>query len=269
MPLSRDFAEFHKSITGELNITQNRIRNLIGDRHWLSDGEHREAVLRKALRNHVPEAFHVGKGFISFEDSTSNQTDILITHKEHPTLFKDGDLRIVTPDAVLAIIEVKKSISDKAKLKEYLGKLADNADRIRKANAPISSCWAGLFVFDREDRANPVRILKHESVLEVLAEVAQNKEERVINAIALGPIDFFRFWKSGNDVSSPIRGPVWHSYELDNLSFSYFVGNIVIDHLTWERSFKAQYAWFPVEGGKERHRKYYIGMSEERAQRFV
>jgi hypothetical protein len=269
MPLSRDYAEFHKSIAEELTVTQNRIRNLISGRHWLSDGEHREAVLRKALRNHVPEAFHVGKGFISFEDSTSNQTDILITDKEHPTLFKDGDLRVVTPDAVRAIIEVKKSISDRAELKEYLGKLADNAAGVRKANEPISWCWAGLFVFDRKNLGNSGRILEHESVLEVLAEITHKKEERAINAIALGPIDFFRFWKNGGDISSPISGPVWHSYELDNLAFSYFVGNIVIDHLTWERSFKSQYAWFPVEGGKERHRKYYIGMSEERAQRFV
>jgi hypothetical protein len=45
-------------------------------------------------------------------------------------------------------------------------------------------------------------------------------------------------------------------------------GNIVVDYLTWERSFKSQYAWFPVEGGKETRRQSYIGLNGEHSQSF-
>jgi hypothetical protein len=261
MPHSANFSKFHKFIAAELAATRDRIRNLIGDAHWLSDGEHKEVVLRKTLRNHIPEVFHVGKGFISFENSTSNQIDILISDKTHPTLFKDGDMRIVTPDAARVIIEVKTSVQDRSKLREYLNKLADDIEMIRKSNSPIPYCWAGLFVFEKGR-------LSHDTILETLAEVTGDNVVRVINAVALGPDDFFRFWQKGSEISSTVDGPVWHSYEIEKLSFSYFVGNVVVDHLTWERSFRSQYAWSPAEAGKERLRKYYIALSEKRSQSF-
>ena len=252
MPYPRNFAAFHKSISDELRVTQDKVRNLIGGKHWLTDGEHREAVLRKILRNHIPETYHVGKGFVTLENGTSNQTDVLITHRDHPTLFKDGDLRIVTPDAVRAIVEVKKSISNRSKLLEYLEKLAENAEKIRESNPPISSCWAGLFVFDSERNASNQNRIDHRTVLETLAQVAENKKQRAINVIALGPNDFFRFWDEGNHVTSPISGPVWHSYALEKLAFAYFVGNLVIDHLTWERSFKSSMPGTPLKVVRKR-----------------
>lgn len=268
MPSPRDFAAFHRSISDELLATENRVRNLIGDRHWLTDGEHREAVLRKVLRNHIPETYHVGKGFVALENGTSTQTDILITHNDHPTLFKDGDLRIVTPDAVRAIVEVKKAIPGHSELRHVLQKLADNAEKMRRSNPPISSCWAGLFVFDHQRNTRNQNRVDHQVVLETLNQVAAGSEERVVNVIALGPDDFFRFWGEGKHISSPIPGPVWHSYELKKLAFSYFVGNLVIDHLTWERSLQSAYAWFPVEGGKETRRKFFIGLGDIQAQGF-
>lgn len=267
MPVQRSFEGFHKSVAKELSVSQDRIRNLIGPTHWLTDGEHREAVLRKALKNHIPESFHVGKGFISFKDGTSNQTDVLITHKGHPTLFKDGDLRIVTPDAVRVIIEVKKSVSSESKLKEYIDKLANNVERIRQFSEPISYCSAGLFVFNDED--DPYKhTFSDGDILEALVQAARGKKDRAINVIAMGPNDFFRFWEEGSEVSSPVNGAVWHSYRLQNLAFSYFIGNIVVDYLSWERSFKSQYAWFPIEGGKETRRQSYIGLNDEHSQSF-
>jgi hypothetical protein len=107
MPNRVDSLAYHESISLEMQSTQNRIRNLIGSDHWLTDGEHKEAVLRKALRTHLPEIFHVGRGFICYREKSSGQLDILIIDKTSPTLFKDGELILTTPDTVSAIIEVK------------------------------------------------------------------------------------------------------------------------------------------------------------------
>lgn len=251
MTTRRNFEEFHKSIAKELAATQDRIRNLIGDTHWQTDGEHKEAALRKVLRNHIPDLYHVGRGFVSLKNDTSNQIDILITDKKHPTLFRDGQLRIVTPDAVRAIIEVKTRVDSLNNLSEILIKIADNVEKIRSEDR-LHNCWAGLFVYNAS-RVN------HENVLLTLAKTARNEQKRTINCIALGQDNFFRFWHKGRDVSSPVDGPVWHSYGLSELAFAYFLGNVVFD-LSWERAMKSQYAWFPIEGGKEQKRKYYIGI---------
>jgi len=71
---------YHKSIALELDDSKNRVRNLIGSRHWLSDGEHKETLLRRLLRSHVPETVNVGSGFVYLGvDDSSHQLDILIS----------------------------------------------------------------------------------------------------------------------------------------------------------------------------------------------
>jgi GrpB-like predicted nucleotidyltransferase (UPF0157 family) len=107
MPRQRDFLEYHKSISMELQATKNHVRNLIGDRHWQTDGEHKEAVLRKVLRGHIAETSHVGTGFVCGPDATSHQIDILVSSRDKPILFEDGELRFVTPDMAIGIVEVK------------------------------------------------------------------------------------------------------------------------------------------------------------------
>lgn len=91
MPIQRDFKAYHESIADELSATKNRIRDLIGNHHWETDGAHKEAVLRKVLRNHIADSLHVGRGFICGPNKTSHQIDVLISFRDKPTLFRDGD----------------------------------------------------------------------------------------------------------------------------------------------------------------------------------
>ena len=119
MPIRTDFFGYHKSIAQELEATKDRVRQLIGSTHWETDGEHKEAIIRKVLRNHLPESVRIGKGFVCFESHTSTQIDVLITAVDKPTLFKDGELVLVTPDAVHAVIEVKTAMRSKSRQKLY------------------------------------------------------------------------------------------------------------------------------------------------------
>jgi len=146
MPVQIDFLEYHKSIAKELNATKDRIRQLIGSQHWQTDGEHKEAVLRKILRNHLPESSRVGRGFVCFRNDTSSQIDILITACDKPALFKDGELVLVTPDAVQAIVEVKTSLNSSSGIHDALIKLSENIQSIR-SNCRFG-CYAGLFVYE-------------------------------------------------------------------------------------------------------------------------
>jgi len=93
---SRNLEQYQRSIAQELRVAQDQIRNLIGSGHWQTDGEHKEAVLRKVIRAHISESLRVGKGFVCYRDGTSKQMDILITDRSKPTLFKDTELTLVT-----------------------------------------------------------------------------------------------------------------------------------------------------------------------------
>jgi hypothetical protein len=108
-PQKPDFASYHRSVGDELFATKDRIRNLV--RHWPTDGEHTEAALRSVLRRILPPSLVIGRGFVVGPDAASTQADILIVDGAKPTLFRDGDLLIVTPDAVRAVIEVKTRFS--------------------------------------------------------------------------------------------------------------------------------------------------------------
>ncbi len=260
MSKNRNFIQYHQSIAEELTVTQNRIRDLIGNRHWLTDGERKEAAFRKVLRNHIPERFHVGKGFVCFEKGTSNQIDILITDKNHPVLFKDGELRIVTPDAVRAIIEVKTRIRGKSELVKILNKISDDAEKIRNSGI-TSDCWAGLFAYNE-------RGMPHDAILSAIREAAKKSKDRAINCVAMGPNQFTRFWKQGSLAGCPIPGPVWYSYKLENLAFSYFIGNLVVDYLSWQESFGSESAWYPLTKRKEPYQKGYIGLNQTEATTF-
>jgi hypothetical protein len=252
MPIQIDYLKYHKSLARELRATKNRVRNLIGSNHWQTDGEHKEAVLRRILCSHLPESVQVGRGFVCYQDKTSTQIDILIISKNKPSLFKDGSLFIVTPDAVEAIIEVKTAQNVNG-LKNTLEKLAENADRIRTFGN--KHCCSGLFVYEDNENCDDSTVLRE------LFDCANSTERRAINWVTLGPRRFFRFWSRGEDVYSQCHGPTWHSYELeDGLAYAYFLSNVVWD-TSRNNNLDMQFAWFPIEGGKERFRKYCISFT--------
>ena len=58
----------------------------------------------------------VAHGFVVSEHETSTEIDILIIDRDRPTLFKDGDLVIVSADAVRAMLEVKTNLDGQSKV---------------------------------------------------------------------------------------------------------------------------------------------------------
>lgn len=126
----------------ELESRAQRVRNLIGDAHWVSDGAHKEALLREFLRRYLNSGLAISNGFVrspSAEDNCSPEVDILVVDPSaHPPFFAEGELQIVPPSSVVAHIEVKtkfeKSTLDSALANIYetqlvIGKSA-NASRV-------------------------------------------------------------------------------------------------------------------------------------------
>ncbi len=159
---------------------------------------------------------------------------------------------IVTPDAVLAIAEVKTEVRDGAMLVNAIEKLAEIKQLIGRHehyDFIAKRIWSGIFDFSKASLSHPV-------MMRAIGRAEVNRTYPV-NCISLGKSKFIRFWESGDDVGSLEQDGVWHSYELPEVAPSYFIGNLVDSISPLERS-DAGYAWFPVLGGKEQHREMYL-----------
>ena len=255
--IKQNFSAYQQSIGEQLKIEKDRIRNLIGSSHWLTDGEYKESLLKKVLRMFLPELYRVGTGFICYPDikkggDNSSQIDILITSKIFPTLYKSGELHFVTPECVSAIIEVKTKLT-KEQIKKELLKLSDNIEKIRKNLPKDQECWAGLFIYNKGQ-------LEEKKVLEALKEASKGELNRVVNCVTVGEHMFFRFWEDDYP-ELKIKKHVWHSYKIDSFSMAYFIGNIVAS-LSPVFTNMASNAMFPIKGTKEIMRKSCIGLDD-------
>ncbi|MES9973781.1 MAG: DUF6602 domain-containing protein [Candidatus Thiodiazotropha sp.] len=112
-----DNASFLFSLSQELTARSNRIRYLIGDAHWLSDGYHNENVVRDFLIRYSPNSIVVSSGFLrsTLPNSSpiiSPEIDILLTDsQDHIPLYSEGGLMIAEPDSVRAYLEIKSTFS--------------------------------------------------------------------------------------------------------------------------------------------------------------
>lgn len=135
----------------ELSARQNRVRQLIGDAHWLTDGHHKEAILRDFLFRHLPKECECSTGFVrssSAEIRCSPEVDILLfSRRVHVPYFSEGGVSIIDPASLLATIEVKSSFSTKS-LKDAI----ENVKRTRKlvvgGTQSFSDLWSGIFFYD-------------------------------------------------------------------------------------------------------------------------
>ncbi len=210
-----------KSIAEEFDAVKNRVRNLIGDVHWPSDGAAKESILRDVLRRHLPATVGVGTGFAVDSNKCSGQIDVLLYDTSKPVLYRDGDFICITPDAVRGVIEVKTKIRSRTELRPALGQLRDNI-RFFRGRQPLQA-FAGLFVFD-------FALTQRSKFIEDFQSSAVGRAHNVVNFAALGPDVFVRFWSrdpTHHDQPPGHQYNRWHSYDLNRLAQGYFISNVV------------------------------------------
>jgi hypothetical protein len=237
-----DGQEHFKSMTLELTALKNRVENFIGSAHWQTVGEWKESVLRAVLRRHLPKSIGIGRGFVVSRSGPSTQIDVLLYDVNSPILYRDGDLVLVTPDAVRAVIEVKTSLQP-SRVDEAFEKLAAIAESVR-AHASRTERFFGLFVYETGD------LSAHTAAL-ALQRVAQGRKERIVNCVSIGNREFVRYWAfHPEDRIFPLFA--WREYDLPETAPAYFINN-VIEFLCSDSVGYNNALWFPAEG-KEPHR---------------
>lgn len=135
----------------ELAARQNRVRLLIGDAHWLSDGHHKEAILRDFLKRYLPSEVVCSTGFIrsaSEDKQCSREVDILIySGRIHLPYFAEGGVSIVDPASVLATLEIKSSYSVDA-LRDALQNIKEARALAMPEKLAAENLWSGIFFYD-------------------------------------------------------------------------------------------------------------------------
>lgn len=134
--------DYCSGIANEFTAKLNRIRSFIPD-HKLSSGTANEMLLRDFLAKLTANQFEVGQGFIcdpTASDMVSKQCDILVfNRKDYPLVYSEGEVKIVFPQSVRMLIEVKTSLSRE--------KLYDAIDNISVAKSLYSFINGVVFAF--------------------------------------------------------------------------------------------------------------------------
>lgn len=113
---ARLISEYQLTYGNELQAKLSRLDGIIGDRHWLSVGTYKENLVKGILRNRLPQKYEVGTGFVlTYRDKNrvlSRQIDVLIWDcEDHSPFFRDGEFVVIPPEACVAAIEVKATLS--------------------------------------------------------------------------------------------------------------------------------------------------------------
>ncbi len=207
-----DYITYRKSISDELLSIKDRVRNFIGSAHWGQDGAYKESILKDLLVKHLPANVNIGTGFVINNNQVSTQIDIIV-YNNNPVLFKCNDFVVVSSESVLAIIEVKTKL-DYQNYSDAINKSHANGDLIgRPIFNGIFSYEAG---FDMERNYN-------EGLKQALRQCPG-----LLNNISIGKDYFIKYWDS-EFFPNICNDNLYRTYKLKDLSFGYFIGNLVED----------------------------------------
>lgn len=236
------YMRYRESISAELIAVKDRLRSIIGNSHWGEDGRYKEIILSSIMRNALPSSVSIGTGFVIGEHAISRQIDIIIYRRNVPPFFQNGDFVIVPREAVLGIVEVKTKLDSR-----------NARETIR--NAHENGCLIGPHIFNGVfsfDKGFALTDRHADALFSTLTE-----ENGYINNIAFGKDHFMKYW----DVNMPrpqCQRPHYSFYHIANLSFGYFISNLVEDIYIQENNQpilqSMQQYLYPIEGGKEARR---------------
>ena len=98
--------DYSASFANELSSQSEQLGRLID--HGSTVGTEREELFRALLERHVPRRYHVATGFV---DGLKPQFDVILYDQiDYAPLFRAGNLVVVPPEAVRAVIEIKSTL---------------------------------------------------------------------------------------------------------------------------------------------------------------
>ena len=104
--------DYYRKTQESILVKRDIICSLLNDPRII--GDYYEAIIRDVVRDTVSSSFGVGRGVVLADDGrSSRETDIIVySASEYGTLFRSGDIVVVSPESVRCVIQVKGSVSN-------------------------------------------------------------------------------------------------------------------------------------------------------------
>ena len=105
-------SKYFNFVSAELQSKLAQVRSYI-TKHNPTIGVLTEEILRDFLKNHLPNLVSVEQGFVMSRDGEiSKQCDILVYDSQtYAPFFRVNDIVVVPSESVIAVIEVKTTIT--------------------------------------------------------------------------------------------------------------------------------------------------------------
>ena len=227
-----DRSRYLQSLADELRAPASRIRDLIGDKHWPTDGAYKEQLLAEVVRRHCPSGTLVARGFVISDidpSVVSREQDLLLVDisREAP-LFSEAGIVVAFPRNVLASISVKSSLR-----KDALVDVVSTLSSLRTAAAHPSldpaDIWCGGYAYEAEVSAATT----YEHIAEAVRAsrvVYRNPSPQIVpvgpDCIVAGEDLLWTLDRTNGDGPAVIRG-----FSCEGLAFAFFLGQLV-NHLS-------------------------------------
>jgi hypothetical protein len=251
MPVERSLPNYYQSFSKELEVTKDRVRNIIGNAHWISDGTHKEAILQDVLKKFIPQKYAISSGFILSNngETCSKQLDVIIYDQASPLLFNCSNFVIIPDQYVRAVIEVKTSLSMGSKLTDALENLYTVQSIMDRTSDNV---YFGIFSFGYQNYLNigPAKVA--EQLFTRISEFYRNKrlqdthltnlqylQRRILTSLCMNGQLYGLHW---ND--STHREPEFGFYDTGDQSFNFFVSNL-LSTLDSNAINQSKPLWFP------------------------
>jgi hypothetical protein len=183
-------SRYLKSLAEELKSQSNRVRDLIGNAHWLHEGRHKEHLLGEVVRRHLPAGLQVGTGFVISPSHSicSSEQDLLIVNRlREAPIFDQGGLMMAFPRNVMAAISVKTGF-DSTTLRDAVKGLLTVKQVAAASGIDPRGIWCGAYFFRCAESGNEARPAEWytQSVRDLGCTLDHNGDR-----ILIAPIDVF------------------------------------------------------------------------------
>lgn len=210
--------EYLESWSDELIARASRVRQLIGDRHWLTDGHHKEVIVREFLTRYLPTTLDIGSGFIKSLDggSCSPEVDILISDcSKHPAYFNEGGIQILSPSSTIAYLEMKSSFGSSS-LCKALSAVSNTQLSLKEHKNKV---WRGICFATVDKKYPSFQKTVHEKLTELISSLEFNTAQEVIERLptCISSFESYLVFISKNDSKNSV---CLNYFDLNKLSIS-------------------------------------------------
>jgi hypothetical protein len=224
--------QYLTSLAAGLAVQATRVRDLLGDTHWLTDGGHKEFLLIDLLKRHIPHGMIASRGFVISEtDPTrrSREQDVLIVDAmEEAPIFNEGGVIISFPRAVRASISVKTEMCNSEVKNSVL--VLNSLRTVAGPDLDPATIWCAAYYFVEPD--NPVLVYDQVARGTSQARVPDSHNGfKRITPDCHSSSENFLFKTDHGDNNSPT---VLRGYKCSGLATALFLGQL-LEHLALSR----------------------------------